>query len=64
MWEDNFEMYKSFAAFCKAAAVGCPGITISSGIIYKDEGQDYEAAYEISRDEMRRMVYYGGQYDV
>ena len=62
MREDNFEMYKSFVAFCKA--VGCPGITISSGIIYKDEGQDYEAAYEISRDEVRRMVDYGGQYDV
>jgi len=62
MRKDSFEMYKSFVAFCKA--VGCPGITISSGIIYKDEGQDYEAAYEISRDEMRRMVDYVGQYDV
>ncbi|PPR24638.1 MAG: hypothetical protein CFH38_00824 [Alphaproteobacteria bacterium MarineAlpha10_Bin1] len=62
MREDNFEMYKSFVAFCQA--VGCPGITISSGITYKDEGQTSEQAYEISRDEMRRMVDYGGQYDV
>ena len=62
MRDDNFEVYKSFVAFCHA--VGCPGITISSGIVCKDDGQDEEQAYEISRDEMRRMVDHGGQYDV
>ncbi len=62
MREDNFEMFKSFAQFCKQ--VGCPGVTISSGIVYKYEGQDYEQAYEVSREEMRRMVDYGGEYGV
>jgi len=31
MREGNFEIYKEFVAFCRA--VGCPGITIASGIV-------------------------------
>ncbi len=53
MREGNFEIYKEFVAFCRA--VGCPGITIASGIVYKDDGQTEEEAHEISRDEMRRI---------
>ncbi len=62
MREDNFEMFKSFVAFC--GALGCPGITISSGIIHRDQGVDDEAAYAVSRAELTRMVDHAGSHDV
>lgn len=60
--DDNFEMFKSFVAYCNA--IGCPGITLSSGVKYAELGYSYEQIYEISRDELRRMVDYAGCRDV
>lgn len=62
MRDENFEMFKDFVSFCRA--VGCPGITISSGIKYKDEGLSFDEVYAISREELTRMVDHAGQYDV
>jgi sugar phosphate isomerase/epimerase len=56
--DDNFEMFKSFVAYCNV--IGCPGITLSSGIKYEDFGYSYEQIYQIARDELRRMVDYAG----
>ncbi len=57
--DDNFEMFKSFTAFCNA--IGCPGITLSSGIKYEDQGFSYEDIYAIARGELRRMVDFAGE---
>lgn len=57
--EDNFEMLKSFVAFCNQ--IGCPGITMSSGVKYAEEGFSYEEIYRISRAELTRMVDYAGE---
>lgn len=60
--DDNFEMLKSFAQFCNE--IGCPGITLSSGIKYADQGFAFEDIYAIAREELRRMVDYAGEYGV
>jgi len=60
--EDNFEMFKSFTRFCHA--IGCPGITLSSGIKYEDQGFSFEQIYAIARDELRRMVDFAGEQGV
>jgi len=57
--EDNFEMFKSFTAFCNA--IGCPGITLSSGIKYAELGYRFEEVYDIARRELTRMVDYAGE---
>lgn len=60
--DDNFDMFKSFTRFCKE--IGCPGITMSSGIKYEDEGFGFDEIYEISRTELARMVEYSGEYGI
>jgi len=60
MRDDNFDMFKSFVAFCRA--IDCPGITVSAGVTH--DGQDFEDAYAISRNELRRMVDHAGSNDV
>lgn len=57
--DDNFEMLKSFTRFC--AGIGCPGITLSSGVKYADQGFTFDEIYAIARDELRRMVDYAGE---
>ncbi len=57
--DDNFEMFKSFTAFCNE--IGCPGITLSSGIKYADLGFSFEEIYAIAREELTRMVDYAGE---
>jgi sugar phosphate isomerase/epimerase len=56
---DNFEMFKSFVKFCQE--IDCPGITISSGVKYKDLGFEFEEVYDIARVELSRMVEYAGE---
>lgn len=60
--DDNFEMLKAFTHFC--VAIGCPGITLSSGIKYADQGFEFDEIYAIARDELRRMTDYAGEHDV
>jgi sugar phosphate isomerase/epimerase len=60
--DDNFEMLKSFTQFC--VEIGCPGITLSSGIKYADQGFSFDEIYGIARDELRRMVDYAGEFGV
>lgn len=55
---DNFEMFKSFVKFCEE--IDCPGITLSSGVKYKDLGFEFEDIYKIARSELTRMVEYAG----
>ena len=57
--DDNFEMLKSFTQFC--VEIGCPGITLSSGIKYADRGFSFDQIYAIAREELRRMVDYAGE---
>jgi sugar phosphate isomerase/epimerase len=57
--QDNFEMFKAFTHFC--VALGCPGITLSSGIKYKERGFSFEQVYEIARAELSRMVDFAGE---
>ena len=57
--DDNFEMLKSFTQFC--VEIGCPGITLSSGIKYADQGFSFDEIYKVARDELRRMVDYAGE---
>lgn len=56
--DDNFEMFKSFVEYCKG--IGCPGITLSSGVKYAELGYSYEDIYKIAREELRRMVDHAG----
>ncbi len=60
--DDNFEMFKSFTQFCKE--ISCPGITISSGVKYEDEGFSFDEIYEISKTELTRMVEYSADFGV
>lgn len=57
--DDNFEMFKSFVEFCNET--GCPGITISSGVKYEDEGFTFDEVYAIAKEELTRMVDYSGE---
>jgi sugar phosphate isomerase/epimerase len=57
--DDNFEMFKSFTKFCEE--IGCPGITLSSGIKYENEGYTFEQSYAVAREELRRMVDFAGE---
>lgn len=57
--EENFEMFKAFTEFC--VHLGCPGITISSGIKYQDQGFSFDEIYDIARTELTRMVDYSGE---
>lgn len=57
--EDNFEMFKSFTQFCEK--IGCPGITLSSGVKYEEEGYSFDEIYEIAKSELTRMVDYAGE---
>ena len=54
--DDNFEMFKSFVTFCEQ--IGCPGITLSSGVKSRDVG--FEEVFDIARTELRRMVDHAG----
>ena len=56
--DDNFEMLKSFVAFCNK--IGCPGITISSGVKYEDQFE-FEEIFQIAKTELLRMVDYAGE---
>ena len=57
--DDNFEMFKSFTRFCNE--IGCPGITLSSGVKYAEQGFSFDEIYAIAREELTRMVDYAGE---
>lgn len=60
--DDNFEMFKSFTKFCNE--IGCPGITLSSGVKYEEEGFTFDQIYDIARQELLRMVDFAGEHGV